>query len=39
MNHENVVHIHSGILLNHIEIMKFVGRYMKLENIPLSTVV
>ena len=40
MDTENVVHLHNGILLSYLknEFMKFLGKWMDLEDIILSEV-
>jgi hypothetical protein len=40
MNKENVVHIHSGVLLSHKKdkIMTFAGKWMELDIIMLSEI-
>jgi hypothetical protein len=39
MDTENVVHLHSGVLLSYYnEFMKFLGKWMELENIILNEV-
>ena len=40
MDTENVIHLHNGILIaiKNEDIMKFVGKWMELENIILSEV-
>jgi hypothetical protein len=35
---ENVVHLHNGILLKNNDFMKFLGKWLELENIILSEV-
>ena len=40
MDKENVIHLHSGLLLSNKnnDILKFAGKWMELENIILSKV-
>ena len=38
MNKENVVYLHNGVLHSRKKILKFVGKWIELENIILSEV-
>jgi len=38
MDTENVVHLHNGVLLKNNDFMKFIGKWIELENIILSEV-
>ena len=36
MDTENVVHLHKGVLIKNNDFMKFLGKWVELENIILS---